>query len=404
MNTDKHGLQGHNLAKSGSRTAHHLARSSQAAKTDVSPCSYPCSSVLLSIKVFAACANFLCDCKSDFNSAIGYLLSAILRLRLGRAGFMRRSIEFLRLRGQLCSIQDSGRDSGFTLIELLAVMAVIASLAAMLLPAVARGKDRARQASCFSNLRQVAVASRLYMDDYNGSLFHHHEGWVLDDGTQVDTLPSSLAGVAGGGMGNSQAEKPWIIFLQPYLQSRQAGFCPSDPSPRSRTLARDLAGYNGGITSNSQQPPPTSELAIALNEHLSVENYLLNSIFTHKSARYALEGALSGFATEAALNTLANPNIIVFSERNSESLDAADNPEYGSVNQDDYDTWVGEAALVQWGSGKYGDQGWLRYNRHGRTANYVYFDGHVESLSWTKARLDQFPDHIVRGPLSNPPH
>jgi prepilin-type N-terminal cleavage/methylation domain-containing protein/prepilin-type processing-associated H-X9-DG protein len=292
---------------------------------------------------------------------------------------------------------------GFTLIELLAVIAVIAILAAMLLPALARAKDRARQASCFCNLRQVAVAAHLYMDDYNGGLFHHHEGWVLDDGTQVATLPSSLSGVTGGGTGNSQAEKPWIIFFQPYLQSRQVGFCPSDRTPRSVKLARDLNTYDGGITSTSQQPPPDSELAIALGQRLSIENYLLNSIFTHKSARYALEGTLYGFATEAALNALPNPNIIMFSERNSEALDAADNLEYGSVNQDDYDTWVGEAALVQWGTGKYGDQGWIRYNRHGQTANYIYFDGHVQSLNWTEARVDQFPDHIVRGPLPNPP-
>ena len=112
---------------------------------------------------------------------------------------------------------------------------------------------------------------------------------------------------------------------------------------------------------------------------------------------------MNGFATEAALSALPNPNIIMFSERNSEALDAVDNPEYGSVNQDDYDTWVGEAALVQWGAGKYGDQGWIRQNRHGHRANYIYFDGHVESLPWAKARLDQFPDHVVRRPLSNPP-
>jgi prepilin-type N-terminal cleavage/methylation domain-containing protein/prepilin-type processing-associated H-X9-DG protein len=293
--------------------------------------------------------------------------------------------------------------AGFTLIELLVVIAVIAVLAAMLLPALARAKDRARQASCFCNLRQISVAAHLYMDDNNGGLFHHHEGWVLDDGSQVPTLPSSLSGVTGGGMGNSQAEKPWIIFFQPYLQSRQVGFCPSDRSPRSQKLARDLNGYNGAITSTSQAPPSNSELAIALAEGLSVENYLLNSIFTHKSARYALEGALSGFATESAISALPNRNIIMFSERNSEALDAADNLAYGNVNQDDYDTWVGEAALVQWGSGKYGGQGWIRQNRHGHTANYIYFDAHVEALSWKKARLDQFPDHIVRGPLASPP-
>jgi len=112
---------------------------------------------------------------------------------------------------------------------------------------------------------------------------------------------------------------------------------------------------------------------------------------------------LNGFATDAAINALPNPNVIMFSERNSEALNAPDNANYGSVIQDDYDTWAGEAAMVQWGVGKYGDQGWIRYNRHLRNANYIYTDGHVERVRWGKARFDQFPDHRVRHPLDHPP-
>lgn len=128
----------------------------------------------------------------------------------------------------------------------------------------------------------------------------------------------------------------------------------------------------------------------------TTQRYLLNSIFTHRSARDALEGLQQGFATESAITALPNPNVNLFSETSSEALNAVDNPEYGSVIQNDHDTWVGEAALVQWGTGKHGAQGWIKHNRHERKANHIDTDGHVELLCWSRARDDQFPDHQVR--------
>jgi len=292
---------------------------------------------------------------------------------------------------------------GFTLIELLVVIAVIGILAAILFPVFARARENARRSSCVSNLKQIGLGARMYMADYDGDMFHHHEGWVLDDGTQVDDLPATLGECAGGGTGHSEAEKPWIIFFQPYIKNRQVGFCPSDPNKKSNNLASDLNGYNGGITETSETPPPFSEQAIAEAEGLNMQSYLLNSIFTHKSCTYAKEGVLNGFATDAAVSQLPNPNLIMFSERNSEAMNASDNAEYGSINQDDYDTWVGEAALVRWGSGNYGDQGWIRYNRHFDGGSYLYIDGHAKWLRWSQARKDQFPDHVVRAPLADPP-
>src|SRR3712207_1141350 len=61
------------------------------------------------------------------------------------------------------------RSRAFTLIELLVVIAIIAILAAILFPVFAQAREKARQATCQSNLKQIGTAFQMYATDYDGT-------------------------------------------------------------------------------------------------------------------------------------------------------------------------------------------------------------------------------------------
>ena len=92
----------------------------------------------------------------------------------------------------------------FTLIELLVVIAIIAILAGMLLPALAKAKEKGKSANCISNARQLGLASRLYSGD-----------------NEDRSAPTFQV------RGDNAFRKAWFNFLQPYTQSSNLILCPS---------------------------------------------------------------------------------------------------------------------------------------------------------------------------------
>lgn len=77
-----------------------------------------------------------------------------------------------------------GKDEGFTLIELLVVIAIIAILAAILFPVFVNSKQRANQTKCLNSLKQIGVATLMYVDDWQGR-YPRGRGFVLNPDTDA---------------------------------------------------------------------------------------------------------------------------------------------------------------------------------------------------------------------------
>ncbi len=102
------------------------------------------------------------------------------------------------------------RRAGFTLIELLVVIAIIAILAAILFPVFAKAREKARQAACTSNTKQIGLAIMQYVQDYD------------------EVYPTCNWGLVFNAAGTFLAP-PYGVYavLDPYLKSRDVMKCPS---------------------------------------------------------------------------------------------------------------------------------------------------------------------------------
>src|SRR3954447_13214864 len=193
----------------------------------------------------------------------------------------------------------------FTLIELLVVIAIIAILAAFLFPVFAQARDRARQATCLSNLHQIGLAVRMYMQDSDGACFLHHpfEADVRSNGNAIERA----------------REMPWTVLFYPYVRGHAIYFCPSDPVAHPKNQAKDLDTFD-------QLEFP--ELDEADAGTIAAESYLLNAVLTLRTRQY-------GQVQESTEDSSAG-QMVIMSARNAQAVDLEE--QLTVPNQkDDYD-------------------------------------------------------------------
>lgn len=243
------------------------------------------------------------------------------------------------LQGQACVCRDcvqrhheSKTRQAFTLIELLVTIAIIAVLAALLLPALSRSKDSARRIRCVSNLHQFGLAAQMYWDDHNGETFRY--GGAVTNGGQLYWF-----GWIGSGAEGQRPFDPVPGALYPYLLGRGVELCPSlNYSISQFKLKATTAAYGYGY-----------------NLHLSVP--LTRPPFKVTTLRQPAQTGV--FADAAQVNTFLPPA--------SRSNPLLEEFYYVSTN-------LNEATA---------------HFRHDQRANAVFADGHVAPERMAQGSLDQ---------------
>ncbi len=237
------------------------------------------------------------------------------------------------------------RESAFTLVELIVVIGIIALLVGILMPALGKARSQANATKCLSNMRNMAIAHAIYVNDNKGSIIQ-----------------------AGFGHGSTTHDEQgsWFYTLQKYYAAPLLLRCPADDSPH----------WEGGdpVPPSTIADPRWRRTTYGINNFLDVETCPVGGFYTAGPYRKITQVKRSSA-------------VIHFIEMSKFG-------EYAGSDHPHVENWWVPPGLANVTLNNAANQ--MQANMHGgkratweAVANYAFLDGHAERMTFRDAFRSQ---------------